>query len=209
MCSLAAIILQGCGAERSEPFAPIVSSSCSSSSSSSSSSLDFLGTDLSSSSSSSSSSSCSSSSSSSSSSSNSSSSSSSSVLAVEVIQLWSATNTVNEISPAGKNHYTFSTADDFDKSIVNYMDKSLLGTADYFTNGQVIIVYDGEVNSCAARVEHNGSISAYDLDSVSVKVTLGYLAREAIDKCSPTISHPFTLYQIKTKKQLIFEEKIQ
>jgi hypothetical protein len=123
--------------------------------------------------------------------------------------LWSATSTVNEISPSGKNHSALSTADDFDKIIGNYVDKSSLGTADYFTDGQVIVVYDGEVNSCTAHVEFNGSISSYDLDNVSVKVTLGYLTRAAIDKCSPTISHPFTLYHIKTKKQLSFEEKIE
>ncbi len=126
-----------------------------------------------------------------------------------MIQLWSANNTVNEISPAGKNAYAISTSSDFDKVIGNYVDKSSLGTADYFTDGQVIVVYDGEINSCAEHLEFNHSISAYDSTNTSVKVTLGYLEKAAIDKCSPTITHPFTLYQIKTRKPLIFEEKIQ
>ncbi len=204
----AAILLQGCGAERSTPFNPQVpSSNCSSSSSSSSSSdssssLDIF--DASSSSVSSSSSSSFSSCSSSSNTSSSSSASSTSSVATELI--WSATQTTTVIEKQEKNIQVMRNATDFFAVADAYADRSL--EAPNFDEGQVVLIDDGQVDTCAAHLEFNSSLIAAELTDNTVKVTLHYIEKPKLDRCSSTFTRPYYFYYLKTKKLLVFEEKI-
>jgi len=77
-----------------------------------------------------------------------------------------------------------------------------------FDEGQVVLVDDGEVDSCAAHLEFNSNISAVELTDNTVKVTINYIEKPKLDKCSSTFSRPFYFYYLKTKKLLVLEEKI-
>jgi len=85
-----------------------------------------------------------------------------------------------------------------------------IGASDYFTDGQVVLVYDGEVNSCVAHLEFTGEggiAPGISTDS-SLKIIVNYYERKDADKCSPKITHPFSFYYVKSKKLLNFEDKI-
>lgn len=197
---IAVVLLQGCGAERTTPFSPSLSSSSCSSSSSSSSSSTFI-TDASSSSSSSSSSNCSSSSSSSISS-----GSSSSAISIAVSDLWSGANTVTTIEKKEKNVQIIRTEAVFKTTATAYVGNEL--PPEDFIEGQVILVDDGEIDSCSAHLEFNKTISAVQLTDNTVKVTLSYVERTKQDNCTPSISRPFNFYYLNTNKLLVTEEKI-
>lgn len=77
-----------------------------------------------------------------------------------------------------------------------------------FDEGQVVLVDDGEVDSCAAHLAFNSTINAVELTDNTVKVTVSYVEKPKLDKCSSTFSRPFYFYYLKTKKLLVFEEKI-
>lgn len=192
LCTLVAMLLQGCGAERTTPYDPITPSNCSSSSRSSSSSEVN-------SSSSSSSSSCVSSSSS-----TSSSSSSASSVAQEL--LWSATKTATVIDKKEKNVQVIRTDTDFYKLADAYVDR-VLEVPD-LTTGQVVLIDDGDVDSCAAHLEFNSKLTAVELTDASVKVTVNYIEKPTLTNCSSTFTRPYYFYYLKTKKLLVFEEKI-
>lgn len=199
---IAVVLLQGCGAERTEPFNPDLSSSSCSSSSSSSSSSTFFTDSSSSLSSSSSSSSCSSSSSSSSSNS----SSSSSVTPIEIRDLWSGVQTPTVIEKKEKDFQIIRNESAFNTAAIAYIGHTL-ATED-FNEGQVVLVDDGEIDSCAAYLEFNKTITAEQLTDNTVKVTLNYLERPKQENCSPSYSRPFIFYYLKTTKLIVKEEKI-
>lgn len=210
-CAICAIILlQACGGERTTPFQPqLSSSSCSSSSSSSSSSsLDII--DLDSSSSSSSSSSCSSSSSSSSSSSlsSSSSSNSSSASASSVAHslLWSGNQTNSVIDKKEKNVQIIRTSEGFHSLANAYVNQNL--EEPNFERGQVILVDDGEIDSCAAHLEFTSTLSATELSNNTVRVALRYVEKPKLEKCSSSFSRPFYFYYLNTRKEVVIEEKL-
>lgn len=98
------------------------------------------------------------------------------------------------------------TATDFYNLADAYVDHSL--ESQDFETGQVILIDDGEVDSCAAHLEFNSTLSATELTDNSVRVTINYLEKPKQDKCSSTFSRPYYFYYLKTKKLLVFEEKI-
>lgn len=105
-----------------------------------------------------------------------------------------------------KNVQVVRTNADFHALVDAYVDHSL--NDEDFDEGQVVLVDDGEVDSCAAHLEFNSNISAVELTDNSVKVTINYIEKPKLDKCSPTLSRPFYFYYLKTRKLLVLEEKI-
>ena len=133
------------------------------------------------------------------------SSASSSVDTLEIRKLASAKTIREAVTPSEQNVQRISTSDEFDKVIGKYVDPLTIDAVD-FSQEQVILIYDGEVNSCAQHLEFNQDISARSEDNGIVKVTLHYNLIPDDDKCSPSFSNPFAIYSIKTRKPLISED---
>jgi|GEM_PF-749241 len=222
---LATLLLQGCGAERTTPFnhpePECSSSSLSSRSSSSSSSDDLFSSSSSSSSSTNSSCSPSSKSSSLSSSSSSSSSSVSSVSSsdasssvvsttLEMSELWNGEETATPIVPNVKSTFEVTEAQ-FDEVVARYIDPSNLVEPEsgYFNESKIFLIDGGEINSCEPHFEFNGSLNAIDVSDSSVKIKIGFNEVKGSSTCTPSISHPFWIFHIKTSKQLGFEDDIK
>jgi len=87
------------------------------------------------------------------------------------------------------------------------VDRNLVPAID-FDNGQVVLVYDGEVNSCLQHLEFNGTITAATASDTSLTVTLNYLEKPTLDNCGPSITHPYAFYYVPSRKLLVFEEKV-
>lgn len=98
------------------------------------------------------------------------------------------------------------TENDFYSVANAYVDHNL--ETQNFDEGQVILIDDGDVDSCAAHLEFNSTMTANELTDNTVKVTLNYVEKPKLDKCSSTFSRPFYFYYLKTRKLLVFEEKI-
>jgi hypothetical protein len=120
--------------------------------------------------------------------------------------IWSGTQTVTVIEKKEKNIQVIRTNGDFHRIANTYVNVDL--NDQNFDEGQVVLVDDGEVDSCAVHLEFNSNISALELTDNTVKVTINYVERPALDKCSSAFSRPFYFYYLKTKKLLVFEEKI-
>lgn len=108
------------------------------------------------------------------------------------------------MTPSEGNVQRISTSDEFDKVIGKYVDPLTIDSVD-FSQEQVILIYDGEVSSCAEHLEFNQEISARSEDNGIVKVTLHYNLIPDDVKCSPSFSNPFAIYSIKTRKPFITE----
>lgn len=120
--------------------------------------------------------------------------------------IWSGTQTYTVIDKKEKNIQVLRNSNDFYATSNAYVNSNL--DDQNFDEGQVVLIDDGEVNSCNAHLEFNSNISAQELTDNTVKVTVNYVEKPALDKCSPSLSRPFYFYYFKTKKLLVFEEKI-
>lgn len=120
--------------------------------------------------------------------------------------LWSGTTTFTVIDKKEKNVQIIRTPADFDIAADAYVGH-LLSNQD-FNAGQVVLVDDGEIDSCSAHLAFNKTINAVQLTDNTVKVTLSYVERAKQDNCTPSISRPFNFYYLKTTKLLITEDKI-
>ncbi len=97
--------------------------------------------------------------------------------------------------------------DEFNSIIASYVDPSLI-PGDYFTDSQVVLVYEGEYDPCDAHKEFTGEVTVSTITDTSVKLIFSYQEKAKQDKCSAQPLNPFTFYQIKTKKDVITEQKI-
>lgn len=140
------------------------------------------------------------------SSSSSSSSSSASGSSISYTLIWSGSQTNTVIEKKEKNVQSIRTSADFHSIANTYVNQNL--DEQNFDEGQVILVDDGEVDSCAAHLEFNASLSVVELTENTAKATLNYVEKPKLEKCSSTFSRPFYFYYLKTKKNLVFEEKI-
>jgi uncharacterized beta-barrel protein YwiB (DUF1934 family) len=125
---------------------------------------------------------------------------------VENHVIWSGTQTHTVIDKKEKNIQVMRTSTDFYTAANAYLDFN--PEQQNFDEGQVVLVDDGEVDSCAAHLEFNSIINAVELTDNTVKITVNYVEKPKLDKCSSTFSRPFYFYYFKTKKLLVFEEKI-
>jgi hypothetical protein len=85
---------------------------------------------------------------------------------------------------------------------------SLLANKD-FTNGQVVVIYTGETDSCKNRVLFN-KISAQKEGVNSVRVVVTYVEKSAVTNCvssTATLSWLYYFYYVESTGPLIFEEK--
>jgi hypothetical protein len=140
------------------------------------------------------------------------SSASSSISTLEITEILSGEETYTEIVPSGLNEDAIETEEEFNKVIDKYLtDLTDLGSvSEYFSDGQIILIYHGEVNSCKPQPVFNKTLGADDVSDISVKVVVGVSEqKDGGFECVPTITHPFSIYHIKTKKKLIFEEELQ
>jgi len=110
------------------------------------------------------------------------------------------------VTPANRNVRVIG-QDEFTTIIGSYMDPSL-AAGDYFSDGQVLLVYDGDIDPCAAHVEFSGGITLGTITDASVKLVLSYQEKALQDKCSAQPENPFAFYYVKTKKELITEQNI-
>ena len=110
------------------------------------------------------------------------------------------------ISPSGKSVSEIKDQEEFDETVGKYM----LNPADleppesgYFSDGKVILIYDGEIDSCKPHLRFNKTLSAVDVSEIRVKVTVHYddVPGGGTD-CDSTISHPYSIFHIKTRKEL-------
>jgi hypothetical protein len=125
---------------------------------------------------------------------------------VAVTLIWSANQVTGVIDKKDKNVQVLRTDTDFYAAADDYVNFNL--EMQDFDAGQVVLIDDGEVDSCKAHLSFNSKISAVELTNNTVKVTLNYLEKPTLDKCSSTMSRPFYFYYLKTTKLLVFEEKI-
>jgi pyruvate kinase len=95
---------------------------------------------------------------------------------------------------------------DFDALAKVYIGQTI--SPENFDEGQIVLVDDGLVDSCVAHLEFNEAISAEALTDNTVKVTLNYVEKPTVEKCSSTISRSYHFYYLQTTKILVFEEKI-
>jgi len=125
---------------------------------------------------------------------------------IEQHLIWSGTQTNTVIVKKEKDTQYFRNNTDFHATADAYVNFSL--TDQNFDEGQVVLVDDGEVDSCAAHLEFNTNISAIELTDNTVRVTVNYVEKPQLINCSSTFSRPFYFYYLKTKKNIVFEEKI-
>lgn len=134
------------------------------------------------------------------------SSSSSSGSSVAYTLIWSGSQTNTVIEKKEKNIQYIRNSTEFHKIANAYVNQNL--EEQNFEAGQVILVDDGEVDSCAAHLQFNGTLSLTDVSETSVKITLNYLEKQKLEKCSSSFSRPFYFYYVDTRKLPVFEEKI-
>ena len=96
---------------------------------------------------------------------------------------------------------------EFDSFATAYVGYTL--NAQDFTQGQVLLVDDGDVNNCDAHLAFNTKISAQELTDNTVKVTLGYTEKPTQTNCLPSSSHPFYFYFVNTRKLLVLDDKLE
>jgi hypothetical protein len=97
--------------------------------------------------------------------------------------------------------------DEFNAIIASYVDPSLV-PGDYFTDSQVVLVYEGDYNPCDAHKEFADEVTVGTVTETSVKLIFSYREKARQDKCSAQPVNPFTFYQVKTKKDVITEQQI-
>jgi hypothetical protein len=97
--------------------------------------------------------------------------------------------------------------DEFNSIIASYMDPSQV-PGDYFTDSTVVLVYEGDYDPCDAHKEFTGDVTVGTVTDTSVKLIFSYQEKAKQDKCSAQLVNPFTFYQVKTKKDVITEQKI-
>lgn len=101
--------------------------------------------------------------------------------------------------------------EEFDEVIAKYVDPSNLVEPEegYFNESKVFLIDGGEINSCEPRLEFNDALNAIDVSDTVVKIKVGFNDVKGSSTCTPSISHPFWIFQIKTSKQLSFDYDIK
>ncbi len=120
--------------------------------------------------------------------------------------MWSGNQTNTVIEKKEKNVQYIRNSADFHNIANAYVNQNL--EEQNFETGQVILVDDGEVDSCAAHLQFNETLGLTDISDASVKITLNYLEKPNVEKCSSSFSRPFYFYYVNTRKLPVFEEKI-
>ena len=83
-------------------------------------------------------------------------------------------------------------------------------TAPVFTEGQVFLIDDGDVNGCDAHFEFQENLTTKEVGDNGLKVLLDYREKPSKSPCTPSVSpsRPYYFYYIKSKKLLAFEDNI-
>lgn len=120
--------------------------------------------------------------------------------------MWFGNAVQSAIEQKEKNIQIVRNLADFNALTKSYIGQTI--SPENFDEGQVILVDDGLIDSCVAHLEFNETISALALTDNTVKVTLNYVEKPTVEKCSSSLSRPYHFYYLQTSKSLVFEEKI-
>ena len=71
----------------------------------------------------------------------------------------------------------------------------------YFEDGRIILIYEGEVDGCKEHSRFNKNLGVEDVGD-RVKITVNYDKVPADEEGCSTSLRPYSVYHIKTRKEL-------